>query len=133
MARERVVESFVHNTPEEVIALAQGCEETLIPLLTKASFLGSFTPVDPGSERWAYVDLRTGVFVFDATEHVEGMPVTGAPHLNATFTANEIVGTVAPQADVTVEMVDFAYVMPDEISTGPHSFGSIPTAASNDT
>ena len=107
------------STPEEVIALAQGGEETFIPLLTKASFLPSFNPIAPGGERWAYIDLRTGIFIVDATEHVEGMPVTGAPHLNATFTANEIVGTVAPQADVTVEMVDFAYAMPDEILAGP--------------
>lgn len=42
-----------------------------------------------------------------------------APHLNATFTANEIVGTTEPAADVAVDMADFAYVMPDEIPTGP--------------
>ncbi len=107
------------STPEEVIALAQGGGEAIIPLLTKASFLRSFNPIAPGAENWAYVDLRTGVFVVDATEHVEGMPVAGAPHLNASFTANEIVGTVTPQADVAVEMVDFAYAMPDEIPAGP--------------
>ena len=107
------------STPEEVIAMAQGGGEAIIPLLTKASFLGSFNPVDPGGENWAYIDLRTGVFVVDATEHVEGLPVTGAPHLNATFTADEIVGAVAPQADVVVDMVDFAYAMPDEIQAGP--------------
>ena len=107
------------STPEEVIALAQGGEETFIPLLTKASFLPSFNPIAPGAENWAYVDLRTGVFVVDATEHVEGMPAAGAPHLNATFTANEIVGTVAPQTDVVADMVDFAYTMPDEIQAGP--------------
>ena len=106
------------STPEEVIALAQGGGEAIIPLLTKASFLGSFNPVAPGSERWAYIDLRTGVFVVDATEHVEGMPVTGAPHLNAVFTADEIVGTTEPVADVVVDMVDFAYTMPDEIPAG---------------
>ena len=107
------------STPEEVIVLAQGGEETFIPLLTKASFLGSFNPVAPGDERWAYVDLRTGVFVVDATEHVEGSPMAGAPHLNAVFATDEIVGTTEPAADVTVNMVDFAYTMPDEIQAGP--------------
>lgn len=106
------------STPEEVIALAQGGEETFIPLLTKASFLGSFNPVDPGSERWTYIDLRTGVFVVDAAEHVEGAPMADVPHLNASFTANEIVGTTEPAADVVVDMVDFAYTMPDEIPAG---------------
>lgn len=106
------------STPEEVIALAQGGEETFIPLLTKASFLPSVNPVDPGAERWFYVDLRTGVFVVDAAEHVEGMPGAGALHLNAVFTANEIVGTTEPVADVVVDMVDFAYTMPDEIPAG---------------
>ncbi len=116
IALARVLEG---STPEEVIALAQGGGDAIIPLLTKASFLPSFNPVAPGSENWAYVDLRTGVFVVDATEHVEGAPMAGAPHLNASFTADEVVGTVAPQADVTVEMVDFAYAMPDEIPAGP--------------
>lgn len=106
------------STPEEVIALAQGGEETFIPLLTKASFLPSVNPVDPGVERWFYVDLRTGVFVVDAAEHVEGMPGAGALHLNAVFTADEIIGTTEPVADVVVDMVDFAYTMPDEIPAG---------------
>ncbi len=107
------------STPEEVIALAQGGEESFIPLLTKASFLPSVNPVDSGAERWFYVDLRTGVFVVDAAEHVEGMPGAGAVHLNAVFTADEIVGTTEPVADVAVNMVDFAYTMPDEIPAGP--------------
>ena len=116
IALARVLEG---STREEVIALAQGGEETFIPLLTKASFLGSFNPVDPGSERWGYVDLRTGVFVVDAAEHVEGAPMADVPHLNASFTANEIVGTTEPTADVAVDMADFAYAMPDEIPAGP--------------
>jgi len=107
------------STPEEVIALAQGGEEAIIPLLTKASFLPSVNPVAPGAERWFYVDLRTGVFAVDATEHVEGAPMAGGPHLNAVFTADEIVGTTEPVADVVVDMVDFAYTMPDEIQAGP--------------
>ena len=116
IALARVLEG---STSEEVIALAQGGGEAIIPLMTKASFLGSFNPVAPGAERWAYIDLRTGDFVVDATEHVEGAPMAGVPHLNASFTANEIVGTVTPQADVAVDMVDFAYAMPDEIPAGP--------------
>lgn len=107
------------STPEEVIALARGGEEAIIPLLTKASFLPSFNPIAPGAESWAYIDLRTGVFVVDATGHVEGTPVAGAPHLNAVFVADEIVGTTEPVADVAVEMADFAYTMPDEIQAGP--------------
>lgn len=107
------------STAEEVIALAQGGEETFIPLLTKASFLLSFNPIEAGDAESAIMDLRTGQFIVDATEHVEGAPVAGAPHLNAVFTANEIVGTVEPQAGVTVDMADFAYAMPDEIPAGP--------------
>ena len=108
------------SSPAEVIALAQGdFESNFIPIMNAASFLASFNPVAPGAEAWAYVDLRTGDFVVDATEHVEGAPVTGAPHLNGSFTANEIVGTVAPEADVVVDMVNFAYIMPDEIKAGP--------------
>ena len=116
VALARVLEG---STPEEVITLAQGGGEAIIPLMTKASFLPSFNPVDPSAELWAYIDLRTGVFVVDATEHVEGAPMAGVPHLNASFTANEIVGVTEPMADVSVDMVDFAYAMPDEIPAGP--------------
>lgn len=107
------------STAEEVIALAQGGEEAFVPLLTKASFLPSFNPIASGAAKSAIMDLRTGEFIVDATEHVEGMPVTGAPHLNAVFTANQILGTTEPAADVVVDMVDFAYVMPDELKAGP--------------
>ena len=54
----------------------------------------------------------------DAAEHVEGMPGAGALRLNAVFTADEIIGTTEPGADVVVDMVDFAYTMPDEIPAG---------------
>jgi len=107
------------STAEEVIALAQGGEETFIPLLTKASFLPSFNPIEAGAAKSAIMDLRTGQFIVDATEHVEGTPIAGAPHLNAVFAANEIVGTTEPTTDVVVDMVDFAYVMPDELKAGP--------------
>ena len=43
---------------------------------------------------------------------------SGASYLVSSFTAKELVGTVEPQADVVVELHDFAYVMPDEIKAG---------------
>ena len=51
---------------------------------------------------------------------------------NAVFTADEIVGTTEPVADVAVDMVDWLYTMPDEIPAG-RSFGNSPTTASSGT
>ena len=91
---------------------------TLQALDEATSSMGSFNPLPAGGEQQVILDFRTGEFLVYATEHSEGAPIPGASYLVSSFAAKELVGTVEPQADVVVELHDFAYVMPDEIKAG---------------
>ena len=48
-------------------------------------------------------------------------PENGAP-LTATFTAGEPSGAAEPQAAVTAQLADFAFILPDEIPAGPQTW-----------
>lgn len=107
------------HTSDEIIQLAEGdMEANFVPLSQAASFMGSFNPVAAGSQENIIMDFRTGEFIVDATEHSEAEPIPGALHLLAAFKADKVVGTVEPEADVAVELHDFAFVMPSEIKAG---------------
>ena len=105
---------------DEIKALFADQEANLIPLLQLASAMPSFNPVVAGGSEHAIIDFRTGHFLVAANEHVEEMAPPGTEYLFGEFTADELVGTVEPQADVTVDMHDFAYTMPDSITAGEH-------------
>lgn len=111
----RIVEG---HTSAEVQPLLDDFMANMDALMQMTSSMGSFNPVPAGGEMEIIIDFRTGEFIVDSTEHSDGEPVAGAPHLFAIVEAKEIVGTVEPQADVVVELHDFAYVMPDEIKAG---------------
>ena len=102
----------------EIQELAEDFMSNLIPILEKTGVMASFNPVPAGESREIIIDFKTGEFLLDATEHTEEDPLPGAAHIYGSFTADEIVGTVEPQADVTVEMRDFTFIMPDEIKAG---------------
>lgn len=106
------------SSPEEVEKLSMDFEANLVPLAQMVNFMASFNPVPAGGSQSAIVDFKTGKFMIDATEHSEEAPPPGQPHTFGVFTADKIVGTVEPQADVKVEMRDFAFTMPDEIKAG---------------
>lgn len=99
---------------DEIIALAPDPEAT-IPLMQMISFMPSFNPLPAGGSAEAIIDFRTGEFVTDAVQHSDGPPIVGAQHFNAVFQATELVGTVEPQADVRVDMANFAFAMPDSV------------------
>jgi len=82
------------------------------------SDMGSFNPLPAGGEQELIMDFRTGDFLVYATKHSDGPPIPGASYLFGSFAAQEVVGTVEPQADVVVRLHDFAYDMPDEIKAG---------------
>jgi hypothetical protein len=105
---------------DEIKALFADQEANLIPLLQLASAMPSFNPVVAGGSEHAIIDFRTGRFLVSANEHVEEMTPPGTEYLFGEFTADELVGTVEPAADVTVDMHDFAYTMPDTITAGEH-------------
>jgi len=106
------------HTAEEIETLNADFDANMMPLINAVSFMMGFNPVPAGEARDAYIDFRTGEFMVDATEHSEESAPPGQPHLYGVFKADKLVGTTEPQADVKVEMQDFAFVMPDEIKAG---------------
>lgn len=106
------------KSADEAKALVADVENNLVPLLTTVSMMASFNPVPAGATQTAIMDFRTGEFIVDATEHSEGLTPPGQAHIFGVFSAEQVVGTTEPQADVTVEMHDFAFVMPQEIKAG---------------
>jgi hypothetical protein len=106
------------SVDELIIALNEDFMSNLVPIMQKASFLYSFNPLPAGESGKVIIDFKTGGFIVDATAHTEAEPIAGAPLIYGTFNASEIVGTTEPQADVTVELADFAFIMPDEIKAG---------------
>lgn len=103
---------------DELIAMSENFMENFVPISQGASFIYSFNPLPAGESGHVIIDFRTGEFIIDATEHAEGEPIAGAPHIFDTFRTTSLVGTVEPQADVKVELADFAVIMPDEITAG---------------
>jgi hypothetical protein len=106
------------TTIAEIEELSKDFMGNLVPLLQKASFMLSFNPVPAGESKQAIMDFKAGQYLVDATAHSEEMPAADAARVFAEFNVDKIAGTTEPQADVKVEMQDFAYVMPDEIKTG---------------
>ncbi|MCB9139930.1 MAG: hypothetical protein H6642_16425 [Caldilineaceae bacterium] len=103
---------------EEIKALYANLEENLVPLLQMLDAMPSFNPIYAGQSARITMDFRTGRFLVVANEHVEEAPPPGIQYIWGEFTADELVGTTEPQADVTVDMADFTYTMPDEIKAG---------------
>lgn len=106
------------HSAEEIEALNADFEANFVPLMEMVSFMISFNPVAAGTSQTAIIDFRTGEFIVDATEHSEGMTPPGQAHLYGVFKAETLVGVTEPQADVKVEMQDFAFLMPDEVKAG---------------
>jgi hypothetical protein len=105
---------------EEIEKLNEDPMNNMVSIMQMLSLMASFNPVAAGTSQIAIIDFKTGKFMIDASAHVEGEPTPGAPHRYGLFSATKLVGTVEPKADVTVEMTDFAFVMPDEIAAGKH-------------
>lgn len=63
----------------------------------------------PGATYSFYADLKTGEFFVMQDEN---------PDLITFFSAPTIVGTVEPSTNLKLDMLDFAYTMPDTVSAG---------------
>jgi hypothetical protein len=103
---------------EQIMEEGQNLIEHLPSLLQQVTFMASFNPVPAGESRQATMDFKTGQFIADASDHIDGDPTGELPRFYGVFTADELIGTVEPQTDVLVEMSDFAYTMPNEIQSG---------------
>lgn len=63
----------------------------------------------------ATYDLKSGNYVGLVFQE-------SGPPLTASFTAGEATGAAEPQADVTAQLADFAFILPDEIAAGPQTW-----------
>jgi len=98
---------------DDVVAAAGG--EDPMAALALVQLLGG-TQLMPGASQKMVYDLQAGThLVLDFA--TEGPPATAA------FEATGDSGlTAAPQADVNVELDDFAFIMPDQIEAGPQTW-----------
>lgn len=103
------------HTRDEITALAERLAanpEEFFGVFDLANFIHFLDGIAPGGSDHFYADLRTGEFFVSDDTQPQLPPIF--------FAANEIVGTVAPETAVTVDMADFAYVMPDSLPAGKH-------------
>jgi hypothetical protein len=91
-------------------------------LFTIISSIFSINPVAPNASERLVADLKTGELVLDASDHVEGEPPPDLKRITQVIKAEKIVGTLEPKADVTLDMKDFAYVLPDELKAGKQTW-----------
>lgn len=84
-------------------------QEDFMGALALAEMIGA---TQPGVE--VVYDLEPGDYV--AVLLHDGPPVVGS------FVAGEPSGAAAPEADFTAQLADFAFIIPDSIPTGPHTW-----------
>lgn len=106
------------KTVDEFAKMIQATPDDFAGLIKVVDTVLNMTPGEPGKSDRVVVDLKTGEFVLDATDHVEGPPVAGAKYIIGSFKAEKLVGTVEPNADVMMELKDFALISPDEVKAG---------------
>lgn len=100
-------------TLDEIKPLLDASNDDPGPALEKVSIYG-FQASDTISSTIIY-DLLPGGYVVTLNAGAADMDQDLVP-----FTPGPDSGAAAPGADVSVEMDDFAYVMPDKIPAGPH-------------
>lgn len=98
-----------HTSQEVLDANARAAADpgAALGALEVANIVHVIGDIAPGATKTFYADLRTGEFGIGD----ELRPDT----LMVFFKADEIVGTTEPETAVTVDMVDFAYTMPDTV------------------
>jgi len=101
------------HTRDEVIALNEhikGNPDDFFGAFEIGSWIHFAENIEPDTTYHFYGDLGTGdFFLMDDAN----------PDLDPTFfSATQVIGTVEPEASVTLDMVDFSYVIPDEIPAG---------------
>jgi len=101
----RIKEGHTRQELNEFKAVADANPEAFFGLFELANMIHGVQDVAPGTTSAFHVDLRTGDFILSDDAN---------PANDLTFfAADEITGTTEPETAVTVDMVDFAYTMPD--------------------
>jgi hypothetical protein len=101
------------HTSAEILEMSQYLRENpddFFGIFDLGSWIHFAEGIEPSDTYHFYADLGTGEFFLQDDTN---------PTLDPTFfKATELVGKTAPKTDVTIDMVDFAYTMPDQISAG---------------
>lgn len=101
------------HTRDEIVAMNNHLKEApddFFGIFEIGSWIHFVENVEPDATYHFYADLGTGEFFLTDDAN---------PELDPTFfAATEVVGTVEPEAAVTMDMVDFAYTMPDVVPAG---------------
>lgn len=106
----RMKEGHTRQEVNEFKAVADANPEAFFGLFELAGFIHGIEGIAPGATSTFYADLGTGEFILSDDAH---------PERDLTFfKADEVVGTTEPAATVSVDMVDFAYTMPDTVPGG---------------
>ena len=101
------------HTSEEIIALHKYIKENpddFFGVFEIGSWIHLVEDIQPGETYHFYAELGVGDFFMSDETNPDADLVF--------FGATEQVGVTEPTADVVVDMVDFAYVMPDTITSG---------------
>ena len=101
------------HTRDEIIAINDYIKENpddFFGIFELGSWIHLVEEIEPGATDHFYADLGTGDFFLSDETNPDLDPIF--------FSATELVGTTEPAAGVKVDMVDFAYVMPDTIPGG---------------
>lgn len=101
------------HTRDEIMALNEYLKENpddFFGVFELGSWIHLVDNLEPGETKQYYADLGVGDFFLMDETNPELDPIF--------FSATEVVGTTEPAADVTVDMADFSYAMPDAIPTG---------------
>lgn len=111
-----------NKTAAQVYAQMKAAPEDLGAVFGLLSSVGTLDPVLPGKPERLVMDLKSGTFLLDATDHFEEAPPPDAPRVYGEFATNSVVGTLEPQASVTAELHDFALILPDELKAGKQTW-----------
>jgi hypothetical protein len=101
-----------HNREEALATIAQVAEnpESLFSAFEVLSIIHVVDGLEPGATYSFYAALGTGDFFLADDANPDAAPTF--------FHAAENAGTVAPDADLAVDMVDFAYALPASVPAG---------------
>ena len=107
----RMREGHTRQELNEFKAVADANPEAFFGIFELAGFIHGIEGIPPGTTSTFYADLGTGEFILSDDAHPERDPMF--------FRADEATGTTEPAAAVTVDMLDFAYTMPNTVPAGP--------------
>ena len=106
------------KTYADVYKLMKDHPDDFAGVFQLVSSVANVDPLAPGKPERVVADLKTGSFILDAADHFDGPSPADVPRVYREFKADQLTGQVEPSATISVELKEFAFVMPDEIKAG---------------